>query len=118
MAARRPAGRVGSLIAERDASEKRHRGEARVGGRGRARTTGTPDGGSCRGQVAAATCTGGVDFASVSALTRGSGTTPKSQQLSPIYAAALRGAAGVGRASSRVRGRRVLASQISIATSV
>ncbi len=74
MAARRPAGRVGSLIAERDADEKQHRGDTRVAGRGRARTTGTPNGEGCRGRVAAATCTGGVGFASVSELTRGSGT--------------------------------------------
>jgi hypothetical protein len=62
---------VGSLIADHDANEQQHRGEARVGGRGRARTTGTPNDGSSRGRVAAATCTGGVGFASVSALTRG-----------------------------------------------
>jgi excisionase family DNA binding protein len=42
-------------------------GEARVGGRGRARTTGSPNVGSCGGRVAAATCTGGVGFASLSA---------------------------------------------------
>jgi hypothetical protein len=39
MAARRPAGRVGSLIAERDANERQHRGDARVGDEGCARTT-------------------------------------------------------------------------------
>ena len=45
MAARRPAGRVGSLIPGRDANERQHRGDARVGGRGRARTTGTANDG-------------------------------------------------------------------------
>jgi hypothetical protein len=57
----------GSIVAlyDRDANERQHRGDARVGGRGRARTTGTLNDGSCRGR-AAATCTGGVGFASVS----------------------------------------------------
>lgn len=45
--------------------------DARVAGRGRARTMDSADGGSCRGRVAAATCTGGVGSASVSALARG-----------------------------------------------
>ena len=56
------------MIPGREAApERQHSGDARVGGRGRARTTGTPNGGSRGGRVAAATCTGGVGFASLSA---------------------------------------------------
>ena len=56
-----------SMILAAGTSRTAHSGEARVAGRGRARTTGSADGGSSRGRVAAATCTGGVGFASVSA---------------------------------------------------
>ncbi len=56
------------MIPGREAApERQHSGDARVGGRGRARTTGGADGGSCGGRVAAVTCTGGVGFASLSA---------------------------------------------------
>lgn len=59
------------LMPRRYANERHHRGDARVAGRGRARPMSAPNDGSCGGQVAAGTCTGGVGFASVSALTRG-----------------------------------------------
>jgi hypothetical protein len=70
MGTRSAARRVGLVISVTLAagtSRTAHSGDARVGGRGRARTTGTPGGGSCRGRVAAATCIGGRRLASVSA---------------------------------------------------
>ena len=60
---------TGGSVDPRDgaSAKKQHSGDARVSGRGRARTTGSPNVGSCGGRVAAATYSGGVGFASLSA---------------------------------------------------
>src|SRR5665811_193830 len=62
-------------------------GDVRGDDRGRARTTGSPDAGSCCGRVAAATCTGGVGFASSSAR-GGNGPLPARQIRCDVWAAA------------------------------
>ena len=91
----RPSPPVGSglLMPGHDANARRHRGDAQVASRGRARATGTPNDGSSGSRVAAGTCTGGVGFASVSTLTRGCYPLGSCRRYKRAPACSVRGAA-------------------------